>query len=311
MRGPLFVLVFTLAVLGAGCGDRGAGGKPFPDAEELIAADRAFARASAERGAQAWSEVWAERGLLYGDGGDPAIGPRAASLTVAAFAHEVHREPTASGMLWPGALGYTVGDWWLGPESGERADDPRRYLTVWQQVGGEWKVALDLELPEQRTSSAARAFDFWLGDWHLQQRIWSGRRGDFERYAAENQVRLIENGGVVVENLEGDARFFWLGMEHPQRMRGVSVRVYYPEDRKWRIFWMHTLDPKFGPPFTGSFSGDVGEFVLTERPAGIPPSRMRFERRIDGSVDWQLALRTPDGESWQPLWFIEFRRPES
>lgn len=307
VRSLAVVLAFLIAGAAA-CGGDSAGGEPFPTAEELMAADRAFAEASAARGADAWSEVWAERGLLYGDEGQPAVGPRAASLTVAGLVDDLRWEPTGSAMLWPGVLGYTVGDWWTTPEP-PAADDPRRrYLTVWQRIGGDWKVVLDLSLPEQQTSSAARAFDFWLGDWTLRQRIWSGDGNDFEPYPAENQVRLIQDGGAVVENFEGHARFFWLGMDEPAPMRGVSVRVYYPQARKWRIFWMDTLDPKFGPPFSGGFSGDVGEFLLTDRPAGIPPSRIRFERQIDGSVDWQLALRTPDGESWQPLWFIDFQR---
>lgn len=308
----LLVLLFPLALAATGCSDRATGGRPFPSAEELMHADRAFARASAERGAAAWSEVWAERGLLYGDGSDPAVGPRAASLSVAGVVEELRWEPTTSGMLWPGVLGYTVGDWWLGAEPPEptAGEGEQRYLTVWQRIGGQWKVVLDLTLPAQRVTSAARAFDFWLGDWQLEQRIWTGRRDDFEPYAGLNRVRLIEDGGALVESFEGRARFFWLGMDEPSEMRGVSVRVYYPEEREWRIFWMDNLDPKFGPPYTGGFSGDVGEFLLTDRPAGIPPSRMRFERRIDGSVNWQLALRTPDGENWQPLWLIEFRRDE-
>lgn len=308
MRGSLLILTFALAVA-AGCGDRDGGGKPFPSAEVLMEADRAFARASARRGADAWSEVWAERGLLYGDGSEPVVGPSAVSRRIAK-AEPPRREPTDSGMLWPGTLGYTVGNWWPDPDATGDGTEQRRYLTMWQRIDGAWKVVLDLALPEQQTSSAARAFDFWLGDWKLEQRIWSGRRNDFEPYGAENSVRLIEDGGVLVESFEGQARFFWLGMEEPAPMRGTSVRVYYPEEREWRIFWMDSLDPKFGPPYTGSFSGDVGEFLLTERPAGIPPSRIRFERQIDGSVDWQLALRTPDGERWQPLWLIEFRRDE-
>lgn len=312
MSRRLFVLALPLVLAGmAACNDGGAGGEPFPSADVLMAADRAFAQDSAARGAQAWADVWADRGLLYGNGEEPAIGPRGASLSVAGIVEELRREPTASAMLWPGALGYTVGNWWLRSDAPAADDeDAHRYLTVWQQVGGEWKVALDLSLPDPQTSSAARAFDFWLGDWNLVQRIWSGRGDRFEPYTAHNQVRLIEDGGAVVENFTGNARFFWLGMEQPAPIRGFSVRVYYPEEHEWRIFWMDTLDPKFGPPYTGGFSGDVGEFLLTERPAGIPPSRMRFERRIDGSVDWQLALRTPDGEGWQPLWLIDFRRED-
>ncbi len=306
--GAAAIAVLWLA-FGTACdlGDS-AGGEPFAEAEELMVADRAFAEASARRGAPAWSDVWADRGLLYGNGDDPTIGPAAAERGVAPIVDELRWKPVASGMLWPGELGYTVGHWWLASSPPAAEEDYRRYLTVWQRLNGRWKVVLDLTIPEQQTTSSARAFDFWLGNWQLDQHIWSGRRDEFEPYPAASQVRMIEGGGALVENFEGKARLFWMGMDEPAPVRGVSVRLYYPEEREWRIFRMDTLDPKFGPPFTGSFSGDVGEFVLRERPAGIPPSRIRVERKIDGAVHWQLALRTPDGKSWQPLWFMESRR---
>ncbi len=310
-RAAAVVVAVSWLAIGTACDfGRSAGEEPFAEAEELMAADRAFARASASHGAAAWSAVWAERGLLYGDGTEPAIGPAAAGRSAAAFAGELRWEPIESGMLWPGELGYTVGHWWT-TASGERRDDRSRYLTVWRHLDGAWKVVLDLTIPEQETSSAARAFDFWLGDWQLEHRIWSGRRGNFEPYRAENRVREIESGGALVESFHGIARYFWLGMDEPEAVRGVSVRLYYPQEREWRIFRMDTLDPKFGPPFTGSFSGHVGQFTLTDRPAGIPPSRIRFERTIDGAVHAQLALRTPDGKNWQPLWHVEYQRDDS
>jgi hypothetical protein len=305
------ILVSWLAAVAA-CtpGGEPAVGDSFPDAEELMAADRAFALDSAERGAEAWSEVWAESGMLYGDGEAPLIGPVAAARGVTEVVDDLRWEPTGSAMLWPGAVGYTVGFWWMAPETSGGGENRQRYLTVWQRIDNEWKVALDLSLPENDDDEAARDFDFWLGDWTLEQRIWSGDGDQFESYTARNQVRAIEGDGALVENLEGDVRFFWLGMQEPAHMRGVSVRVYDSDAGVWRIFWMDSLNPKFGPPFTGSFSGSIGNFLLTERPDGIPPGRIRFEPRSDGMVDWQLAIRTADGESWQPLWFIKFRRGE-
>jgi hypothetical protein len=305
-------LVLWLAAA-AGCGTNGepAASDPFPAAEELMAADRAFALDSAGRGAEAWSEVWAESGMFYGDGAAPLIGPVDAARGVAGIVDDLRWEPTASAVLWPDTLGYTVGCWWMAPDTPEGSACRQRYLTVWQRIDDEWKVALDLSLPEyDDDDEAARDFDFWLGDWTLEQKIWSGDGDEFESYKARNRVRAIGGIGALVEHFEGNVRFFWLGMQEPARVRGVSIRVYDSDAGVWRIFWMDSLDPKFGPPFTGTFSGGVGNFLLTERPDGIPPGRIRFEPRSDGTVDWQLAVRTAAGESWQPLWFIRFRRGE-
>ncbi|MGH8193101.1 MAG: nuclear transport factor 2 family protein [Woeseiaceae bacterium] len=305
----IMAVVATWFAAGTACSpNERVADEPFPVAEELMAADRAFARASAERGAEAWTEVFAARGLMYGSGESPAIGPLEAGRSVSGVVDRLRWEPTSSGMLWPGTLGYTVGRWWLAPGTGDPGADGPRYLTVWQRVGDEWKVALDLSLPAPGDTGAAHDFDFWLGDWTLAQRIWSGDGNQFEPYAARNQVRAVEGDGALIETFEGEVRFFWLGMPKPQQMRGASIRVYNPDSRQWRIFWIDTLDPKFGAPFSGDFSGVAGEFVQSDRPAGIPPSRIRFEPHTEGTVDWELAIRTPDGKDWQRLWTIEFRR---
>lgn len=311
-RSGVSAIFVTLLVANVACSPSdGPADEPFPSAEELMAADRAFAEASASRGAEAWTEIWAERGMLYGNGESPVSGPGEAGRSIAAIVDRLRWEPTSSGMLWPGSLGYTVGRWWMTPDTGDTSADSPRYLTVWQRMDNEWKVVLDLSLPAPSDTGAAHDFDFWLGDWTLAQRIWSGDGETFERYTAQNQVRAIEGDGALVETFEGDVRFFWLGMQQPARIRGVSVRVYDPDARLWRIFRMDTLDPKFGPPFNGEFSGVAGEFLLTDRPEGIPPSRIRFEPHTGGTVDWELAIATPDGKDWQPLWTIEFRRGDN
>jgi hypothetical protein len=302
----LRVVTLAVALFSLVANDNAACSEPFPDAEELLVSDRVFAKASAVLGADAWVEVWAEQGLLYRDGSAPSVGPQAVGISVRALVDELRRQPSSSAMLWPNELGYTIGNWWMRSD----ADGMRgRYLTVWHRVKDQWKIVLDLLLPRGPKSEALRDFDFWLGDWQLCQRIWSGAGDDFESYAARSQVRQIPGGGALVESFDGEARFFWLGMEGPKSMRGTSVRVYYPESGEWRIFWMDSLDPRFGLPFVGRFSGNVGEFLLIDRPGGTPPRKIRFESQPDGSVDWQLALQGRD-EGWKPLWLINFRRPE-
>src|SRR5690606_25216468 len=114
MRVGMAAIAALWLALGTACEIGGsAGEEPFAEAEELMAADRAFAAGAAARGAPPLSEVSAHRGLLYGAGDEPAVGPAAAGRSAETFAEEVLREPAQSRMLSPGELGYTVGHWWV------------------------------------------------------------------------------------------------------------------------------------------------------------------------------------------------------
>lgn len=125
------VLTLAVALFSLVANDNAAGSEPFSDAEELLASDRAFAEASAVRGADAWVEVWAEQGLLYGDGSAPSVGPQAVGMNVRALFDELRWKPTSAAMLWPNELGYTTGNRWMRSDTdGKRG----RYLTVWHRV---------------------------------------------------------------------------------------------------------------------------------------------------------------------------------
>ena len=281
--------------------------EPFPSDERLLDADRAFARASEERGADAWADVWAERGVLDRGADAPAVGPDEVRQAVAATAERLRWRPASSGVLWPDSLGYTVGRWWMEPVESGGAADTLRYLTVWQRSGDAWKVALDAALPAGDMVRGARAFDFWLGDWALEQRIWSGQGDAFEDYGGSSRVRAVEGGGALAESFHGVVRFFWSGMERPQRIWGASVRMYDPALSEWRIYWMDTTSRSFDRPFRGGFRGSEGEFTVADEAAGRA-RRIRFQPVADDAVDWTLELRSGDQDAWRSLWEIDFRR---
>lgn len=281
--------------------------EPFPEAEQLLIADREFAQASATQGAEAWADNWDEAGVWYA-GDALVVGPGEVRRGVASIVDRLRWMPVTSGMLWPDSLGFTVGRWWMLPETAGARVDTSRYLTVWRRVDEGWKVALDLSLPLMGEAEQVRDFDFWLGDWQLGQRIWSGKDDAFEPYEARSQVRAVEGGGALLESFEGEVRFFWAGMDEPRRIRGASVRVYEPTENQWRIFWIDTLERNFGPPFKGAFSAGSGEFLRVDPVGGAPPTRIRFLPLSETRVDWDLAIRPPEAAGWQSLWSIEFKR---
>jgi len=87
---------------------------PPPDPNELMKADRAFAEATAARGAEGWAESFAENGRMYDERG--FVDGRAAIREAIAptFADSTTRlrwEPDTAIVAASGDLAYTLGHW--------------------------------------------------------------------------------------------------------------------------------------------------------------------------------------------------------
>jgi ketosteroid isomerase-like protein len=119
-----------------------------PDAarEELMAADRAFAAATAERGADGWVEYFASNGRMLGGARIIAGTDSIRAVMTPAFADTSFAltwEPRFAEASEDADLGYTVGRWER-RQAGE-VTGTGWYLTVWRrQPDGTWKAEMDL-----------------------------------------------------------------------------------------------------------------------------------------------------------------------
>ena len=108
---------------------------------EVMEADRAFARAVAEQGLEAWVEAFAEDGSMIPASGPVLSGHEAIRATMTpAFGtpgFAIVWEPLAGEVASSGDLGYTYGDYESGAPGAGRSGD------------GEWKVVADLGNREQ------------------------------------------------------------------------------------------------------------------------------------------------------------------
>ena len=160
-------------------------------------------------------------------------------------------------------------------------------------------------------SEEARAFDFWIGDWKIEQEILQ-KDGTWLTLEASTSVAPALNGRALIEHWEGKVQFFWEGMKEPEPMKGLSVRAYDPQTRKWYIHWMDTRRPYFGTAYSGGFSDGEGEFFRKwEIPDGKRTGRIRFFHIRPDSVDWDLAISKGDGKTWSTLWRMHMRRVKS
>jgi hypothetical protein len=159
------------------------------------------------------------------------------------------------------------------------------------------------------TSPEARQFDFWLGDWAIEQRILR-QDGSYAEFPARTSVRSAAAGCALVEEWRGTVEFFWAGMEAPAELHGLSVRAWNPGAREWVIHWLDDMNPALGEPFVGVFEAGRGTFTQTTTgPDGVDrTSRITFENPAVGVVEWSLASSRDGGESWTTLWSMHMTR---
>lgn len=117
---------------------------------ELLEADRAFDRATAERGVSGWTSYFAADGKMVRGNGEIVTGPPA----IEKLMQPLFAEPATS-LRWApdfaessksGDLGYTIGSSKLRSRdaAGKATERDGRYVTIWRKVAGQWKVALDI-----------------------------------------------------------------------------------------------------------------------------------------------------------------------
>jgi hypothetical protein len=153
-----------------------------------------------------------------------------------------------------------------------------------------------------------RQFDFWLGEWNIQQKILRADGGWLE-LPAHTSVTSSMGDCALIEHWKGEVEFFWEGMKHAEPLEALSVRAYDPQSGQWRLHWMSSRAPRFGNAFEGTFKDGRGEFFSTRQgPKGEQKSRITFSDITEITVHWDLAISNDEGKTWTTIWIMEMQR---
>jgi ketosteroid isomerase-like protein len=147
MRIAELVVIIALAGLGIACGPRKLAA---PDASQLMEADRAFYRATAEMGREGWVSYLHPQAVIF-----PAGRPAIAGLDSIRTYYEATKfdpsqlkwEPVRAELSASGDLGFTHGTWEKPgmDKEGKKTVYRGKYLTVWRRDDdGRWKVVADI-----------------------------------------------------------------------------------------------------------------------------------------------------------------------
>ncbi len=150
---PSRALLAAFALTNA-CAAGGAAKEPYkPDLraeKELLAADRAFARDTSERGLDGWVDAFADDGVVLPTGQPLARGKAEVREVMKSLLSDpttkLEWDPDRASVGASGDLGYTLGHttvFKVDPAGHELAFAKLKYVTVWKrQLDGRWKVAV-------------------------------------------------------------------------------------------------------------------------------------------------------------------------
>ncbi len=138
--------LLVLAILLPSC--TSAAIDPAAEREALLEADRAFARETAARGVEGWLDFHLEDAHNVPAAGPAVVGHAAIRERMTAFLADTTQfftwEPVFAEVAADGSLGFTYGDWSTTDLSTDSVTSRGRYLTVWKEHDGEWKVTADI-----------------------------------------------------------------------------------------------------------------------------------------------------------------------
>jgi hypothetical protein len=147
-------------------------------------------------------------------------------------------------------------------------------------------------------------FDFAVGTWKSEiKRLEKPLMGSTTWVPSEAKLR--------VQSLwQGDASLEELILDGANvHVDGITLRLYDPESKQWRIYWANRSDGTLGPPGVGGFKNGRGEFYDQEEFSGrmILVRQTYFDITRD-SYRFEQAFSDDGGKTWEPNWIAKITR---
>jgi hypothetical protein len=164
-----------------------------------------------------------------------------------------------------------------------------------------------MNLP-RATSDGRHDFDFLFGRWRLHNRrladLLDRDCTEWVQFEATGQAQPIL-GGL------GNIGTFSAAAVSPggQPMEAITLRLFDPASRLWRIWWASTRRPgHLDPPVEGRFSNGHGEFLGHDMLDGqLVTVRFLWKDITATSARFEQAFSYDDGQNWQTNWIITLR----
>jgi hypothetical protein len=165
------------------------------------------------------------------------------------------------------------------------------------------------QTPTKPATAAARDgqrdFDFEFGTWkvHLRRLV--------NPLSGESTWVDLHGTSTVKKVWGGRANLGEIDVRDSDKTRivGMSLRLYDPDARQWRIHWANSRDGRIGPAMVGRFENGRGEFYNQEELRGAAIYvRFIFSDITPTTFRLEQAFSADGGKTWEPNWIARFTR---
>lgn len=170
-------------------------------------------------------------------------------------------------------------------------------------------LLLAVSLPAQLRAippQEERQFDFWVGQWDVQNRSLGADDGWHDAGKSKARIRPILGGRAILEEWDGKSG-------QRENTFGISVRYYNADSLRWVIIlnWPNANYAGFSN-MEGSFRHGRAEFFPPSTFDRKPPrgERFTFSDALPNSCRWDMAAPVKGG-GWRTSWIMEFSRLQS
>lgn len=151
-----------------------------------------------------------------------------------------------------------------------------------------------------------RDFDFELGAWnaHLSRRL--------HPLTGANDWVVLDGTSVVRPVWGGKANLGELDVAGASgHITGLSLRLYDPVSRAWRITFANQATAELTPALVGAFRNQRGVMYDHETLDGRPICvRFTFSDITPHAFSFEQAFSGDGGATWEPNWVAKFTRAD-
>jgi len=153
------------------------------------------------------------------------------------------------------------------------------------------------------STSSNTDFDFLVGKWKMYHRRLNKRLANCKEWtefeSMDSNYKILSGSADMdvlsttqMPSLEG------------KLFEGVTLRLFDPKTRLWRLYWVASNVGVLDPPVVGSFENNVGHFFTKDKFNGKNIIMVfRWDVRDKEHPVWSQAFSPDNGRTWEWNWY--------